>query len=95
MQLTHYVTQGAQALGSILAACMAVEIEDPFLASLSGLLLFTITSDQATENGVTRGPGTFLESFIDEVWKTSQMSSDKIQGGEWATRALCQQIENY
>lgn len=72
---------------------MAVEIEDPFLASLSGLLLFTITSDQATANGATKGPGTFLESFIDEIWKTSQMSSEKSQGGEWTTRALCQQIE--
>lgn len=73
---------------------MAVEVEDPFLASLSGLLLYTITSDQATENGVTRGPGTFLESFIDEIWKTSQMSADKNKGGEWTTRALCQQIRN-
>lgn len=87
------MTQGAQALGSILAACMAVEIDDPFLASLAGLLLFTITSDQATENGVTRGPGTFLESFIDEIWKTSQMSADKIKGREWTTKARCQQIE--
>lgn len=80
-------------MGSILAACMAVEIDDPFLASLSGLLLFTITSDQATENGITRGPGTFLESFIDEIWKTSQMSADKSKGSEWTTKARCQQIE--
>lgn len=81
-------------MGSVLAAFLAVELEDPFLAALSGLLLFTITSDKAAEDGfAVHGPGTFLPAFIDKIWKVSQTSADKNIGGEWPKRALVEQIK--
>lgn len=76
-----------------MAAYLAVEAEDPFFAAFSGLLLFTIASDQATDSGVTKGPGTFLPAFIDEIWKISQVSADKVRGRDWVKKALVQQIK--
>lgn len=78
-------------MGPILAACLAVEANDPFVAILSGLLLFTIASDQAATNVNTKGPGTFIPALIDEIWKLSQLS---LNGDDsWAEKAVYERFE--
>lgn len=86
--------QGWEALGPVLAAFLAVEVNDPFFAVLSGLLLFTIASQQAAEGGVTKGPGTFLPAFIDEIWKISQLSAEETRGKDWFNQAIIEQVMN-
>ncbi|KAI5851235.1 thiamine monophosphate synthase/TENI-domain-containing protein [Morchella snyderi] len=84
-------TVGNDALGPILAACLAIETNDPFVAILSGLLLFTIASDQAATNVNTKGPGTFIPALIDEIWKLSKLSLNG--DGSWVEKAVYERFE--
>jgi thiamine-phosphate diphosphorylase/hydroxyethylthiazole kinase len=55
--------------GTTLSAYLAANPEDKLHAAVAGLLHFEIAAQWAARhNDVVRGPGTFVPSFLDQLW---------------------------
>ncbi|KAI9726394.1 MAG: hypothetical protein M1834_009022 [Cirrosporium novae-zelandiae] len=59
------ITGSGCALGTVIAAFLAVCPEDPLLATLAAVLLFEIAAENAVGRADVMGPGTFVPAFLD------------------------------
>lgn len=66
------ITGSGCSLGSLIAACVAVVPNDPFLATAAALTLYTLAGERTAELQTVHGPGTFLPSFVDEIYQIAQ-----------------------
>ena len=76
------ITGSGCALGTTIAAVMAVEREDKLMAAVSGLLMYEIAAENAAARDFVKGPGTFVPAFIDELYQIRQLSLAR--DGKWA-----------
>lgn len=76
------ITGSGCALGTTIAAVMAVEREDKLLAALAGILMYERAAERAVPRGNVQGPGTFVPAFIDALYAIREES---LKGdGTWA-----------
>ncbi|EME45837.1 hypothetical protein DOTSEDRAFT_171476 [Dothistroma septosporum NZE10] len=79
------ITGSGCALGAVVAAVLAVEREDKFLAVVAGILMYEIAAERAAGREDVRGPGSFVSGFIDELYAVRKES---LEGrGEWVQGA--------
>jgi thiamine-phosphate diphosphorylase/hydroxyethylthiazole kinase len=84
-ELLGEITGSGCALGTTIASVMAVEREDKLLAAVAGILMYEIASEWAAARESVRGPGTFIPSFIDELYLIRQ---ETLRGkNSWIERA--------
>ena len=96
------ITGSGCALGTTIAAFLAVHREDKLLATLAAVLMFEIAAEQAANRDECKGPGTFVPAFLDQLYgialQASLPNSDwlkaaKVQhfeeDGMWSTTRLC------
>ncbi|KAF5092877.1 hypothetical protein D0Z00_004364 [Geotrichum galactomycetum] len=73
------ITGSGCSLGSVVSACLAVvkdldptsvaaAVDPNFLAATTAVLLYTIAGERAAARPEVRGPGTFLPTFVDEIY---------------------------
>lgn len=87
--LFSVVTGSGCALGTTIAACLAVEKGDKLNATLAALLLYEIAGERAAEEQVVKGPGSFVPAFIDALYCMRNSSSDEM----WLRKAKVQFVE--
>ncbi|KAI9801130.1 MAG: hypothetical protein M1833_002998 [Piccolia ochrophora] len=90
--VTDYLSDGKRtiAIGTTIAACLAVHREDKLLAALAGILLFEIAAEKAAEHA--EGPGTFVPAFIDQLYRlTQEVAAGRAE--EWVKLANVQNVE--
>lgn len=93
--LSHITGSGCT-LGTTIAACLAAHRKDKLLATLSGMLMFEIASEQAGRREDVKGPGTFVPAFIDELYGISQLAKDETNGDDlspWLADAKVEAID--
>ncbi|KAF2836747.1 TMP-TENI-domain-containing protein [Patellaria atrata CBS 101060] len=56
------------ALGTAVAAVLAVGREDALMAVLAGVLVYEIAAQRAVAGGKVKGPGTFVPAWLDELY---------------------------
>lgn len=76
------ITGSGCALGTTIAAVMAVQREDKLIGALAGILMYEIAAERAARAGNVAGPGTFVPAFIDALYAIREESL-KGDGG-WA-----------
>lgn len=62
------ITGSGCALGSVLTSYLAVHRDDKLLAALAGILHYEIAAERAAERDEVNGPGSFIPSFLDELY---------------------------
>ena len=67
------VTGSGCTLGTVIACCVSVEMQDKLLAVLAGSLLFNIAAELAVDAPGVQGPGTFIPAFIDSVYRSTEL----------------------
>lgn len=65
--LFSYITGAGCMVGSVVAACVAVNPEDQWLATVTALCAFTIAGERAAQTSVT-GPGSFRVALFDQLF---------------------------
>jgi thiamine-phosphate diphosphorylase/hydroxyethylthiazole kinase len=80
------VTGSGCTLGTTIAAFLAVHRDDMFMAALAAILLFEIAAEIAAEDEIVKGPGTFLPTWVDQLYQISQ-SSTETSAKSWIRRA--------
>ncbi len=65
------ITGSGCMLGSVVSSFMAVQ-NDPFLASIEGLVTYEIAAELAVKN--TAGPGTFKTRLMDEIYSFNKQN---------------------
>ncbi|KAJ6263701.1 hypothetical protein Dda_2270 [Drechslerella dactyloides] len=75
--LQSLITGAGCALGSVLAAALAVSRDDKLSSCLAGILAYNIAAERAsassTDERPVRGPGSFSAAFLDEVYEVAEM----------------------
>lgn len=79
------VTGSGCTLGTTIASVMAVEHQDKLLAAVTGILMYEIAAERASQRSDVRGPGTFVPAFIDELYNIRQESLSG--NGSWSEAA--------
>lgn len=67
-KLLGSITGSGCALGSVVTSYMAVHRDDKFVAALAGILHYEIAAERAAANPSCRGPGSFIPTFLDELY---------------------------
>ncbi|KAJ5898839.1 hypothetical protein N7495_003583 [Penicillium taxi] len=62
------VTGTGCAVGSIAASFLAAYRSEKLLAVLSGIVMYEIAAENAAAKEYVRGPGSFVQAFIDELY---------------------------
>ena len=90
-ELLAKMTGSGCALGTIVAGCVAVERGDQLLAALAGTVLLGVAAERAAARPEVRGPGTFVQALIDEIYI---LCKEAVAGNEeWLEAAKVEQIE--
>lgn len=63
------------AVGTVCGAFLAAYRDNKLLAALAGLLMYEIAAENAAAKDTVHGPGTFLPTFLDELYSISQKAS--------------------
>ncbi|KAK6352882.1 hypothetical protein TWF696_004883 [Orbilia brochopaga] len=75
--LQSLITGAGCALGSVLAAVLAVSRDDKLSSCLAGILAYNVAAERAsassTDEKPVRGPGSFGPAFLDEVYEVAEM----------------------
>ena len=71
-ELLGEITGSGCTLGTTIASVLAVEREDKLLAAVAGILLYEIAAERAAQEPSCKGPGTFVPSFIDQLYLIRQ-----------------------
>ncbi|HHY60060.1 MAG TPA: hydroxyethylthiazole kinase [Clostridia bacterium] len=61
------ITGAGCMVGGVIAACLGVNPQDPWLAGITGLLAFNIAGELAARRIGNRGPGSFRQAFTDAL----------------------------
>ena len=96
-QLLGAITGSGCALGTTVAACLAVEKEDKLLAALAGVLLYTVAAERAVSaprkslegapDANAIGPGTFVPAFIDSLSNLALSVERDLDAEHWLGEA--------
>lgn len=68
------MTGSGCALGTTIASVLAVERTDKLLGVLAAVLMYEIAAERAARRDEVRGPGSFVPTFIDELFLVRQES---------------------
>ncbi|KAF4984685.1 hypothetical protein FZEAL_169, partial [Fusarium zealandicum] len=78
-------------LGTTVSAMVAVHEADPLLAAVAGTVMFGLAAELAADRSEVRGPGTFVPTFLDELYGIRQATA---KGDlRWLSMAKVQAIE--
>lgn len=69
------VTGTGCTLGTTISAMVAAYRADPFLAAVAGAVMFGLAAELAAERSEVRGPGTFVPTFLDELYGIRQSTA--------------------
>ena len=72
-KLLSRITGSGCTLGTVIACCVSVEVQDKLLAVLAGTLLFNIAAELATKSPRVQGPGSFIPAFVDSLYKITEL----------------------
>ena len=81
------ITGSGCALGSVIAGYVAIHREDKFTAALAGILHYEIAAERAESR--CRGPGSFIPTFLDELYQLGQ----QVKQGKQALREQDMQLQ--
>lgn len=84
------ITGSGCTLGTTIASVLAVEREDKLLAAMAGIFMYEIAAESAGDKEWVRGPGTFVPTFIDELYLVRK----KCVGGDssWTSQFRVQAV---
>lgn len=79
------VTGTGCCLGTTISAMVAAYPQDKLAATVTGLLLYEIAAEIASERSDVKGPGTFVPAFLDELYNLRKAIASGDEG--WKKRA--------
>lgn len=66
------ITGSGCALGSVVVSYLALHRDDKFLAAIAGILHYELAAERAEQNSSCHGPGSFIPTFLDELYSLGQ-----------------------
>ncbi|KAK6346118.1 hypothetical protein TWF730_010449 [Orbilia blumenaviensis] len=67
------VTGMGCALGSVLAAALAVHKDDKLMSCLAAILLYNVAAERASKADSSKGPGSFSVAFLDQLYEIGEI----------------------
>lgn len=74
--LLGMVTGTGCTLGTVVSAMVAVGAADDLLAAVAGTAMFGVAAERAAARSEVRGPGTFVQAFIDELYAIRKATAE-------------------